>query len=190
MSKTRISATATARSAFLPVLKKSQFWTWLLSPVHTSCKCDATTLFLLQNSQESWAQLKCCKLFVVNLWRQHSHRICRKYEPGCIVFFKRIFRLSWMISCSLIIQKSYYHSLMAVWGGEKPLTILSFFTVYSTKPWGWSLASSSYQHYSEMKLKKRNSLRFSVSRWRHDGTRTGSEWICTARRNRMDITTN
>ena len=67
-------------------------FTILSSPVHTSCECeceanwrefDVTTLFSHRYSQVSSAsELNCCDLFVVNLWRQHSYRIRRKYEPG------------------------------------------------------------------------------------------------------------
>ena len=45
---------------------------------------DVTTLPSQQYLQVSQAELNCCKLFVANLWHQHSLRnsVCRKYEPA------------------------------------------------------------------------------------------------------------
>ena len=55
--------------------------TWEKSLVH-KCECEASLVWIwyhnsvfTANSQVSWEHLNCCKLFVVNLWPEHSIRI-------------------------------------------------------------------------------------------------------------------
>ena len=79
-----------------PRLVVTSLWTnrdetkaWFILPANANVmriwhEFDVTTLFSLRYSQESWAQVNPCELFVANLRRQHSYRIRirRKYEPG------------------------------------------------------------------------------------------------------------
>ena len=55
-------------------------------PKRSECDVNLTSQpsFRSNPSQVSRAELNCCKLFVANLWHQHSLRnsVCRKYEPA------------------------------------------------------------------------------------------------------------
>ena len=97
---------------------------------------DVTTFLSQWYLQVSWAELNCCELFVANLWRQHSLRIRRKYEPAFLgptapslrSFISSRFssKSFFCLSCSFILA----HSASPSWFLKTSTRSLSFKVSY------------------------------------------------------------